>query len=105
MSWTLLLTLMAVVFFNRYVFLEPKTAVQLPAFALRMLKYAAPCLMVSICLPIVFFEQQQWKGVIANSYFYGAVFTAVLTALTRKLLISITLSLIFFYAITWFGNF
>ncbi len=69
MSWTLLLTLIAVVFFNRYVFLEPKTAVQLPAFALRMLKYAAPCLMVSISLPIVFLNSSNGKAWLQTAIF------------------------------------
>lgn len=44
MSWYLLFVLTAVTFFNRYVFLEPKTTIRLPNFALYMLKYAAPCL-------------------------------------------------------------
>ena len=55
MTWLFVLSLTCVTFFNRYLFLEPKTQIRLPKFATRMLKYAAPCLMVSICLPLVFF--------------------------------------------------
>lgn len=102
MSWILLLSLTAVTFFNRYVFLEPKTSIWLPDFALRMLKYAAPCLMVSIALPIVFFEHGEWKGMLNNSYFYGAIFAVWVTAITRKLLLSIALSLLFFYVLIYF---
>lgn len=105
MSWVLLFSLTAVTFFNRYLFLEPKTAIRLPDFSLRMLKYAAPCLMVSISTPIVFFEHDEWKGVINNSYFYGAIFAVFVTALTRKLLISIVLSLVFFYSMIYFFKF
>ncbi|WP_180058244.1 AzlD domain-containing protein [Acinetobacter sp. YH12227] len=97
MSWYLLFVLTAVTFFNRYVFLEPKTTIRLPNFALYMLKYAAPCLMISIVSPVIFFEQGEWKGVWANSYFYGALLTILITCITRKLLLSISLSLVLFY--------
>lgn len=105
MSWILLCSLTAVTFFNRYLFLEPKTAIKLPDFTLRMLKYAAPCLMVSISTPIVFFEHGEWKGIISNSYFYGAIFAVFVTAITRKMLISIALSLLFFYVMIYFFDF
>lgn len=55
MSWTLLIGLAMVTFFNRYLFLEPKTRIVVPQFVMSMLNYAAPCLMISIAIPIVFF--------------------------------------------------
>ena len=70
-----------------------------------MLKYAAPCLMISICLPLVFFDVGQWKGVFQNSYLYGAIFTLLITLLTRKLLLSILLSLGFFYGLNLLFDF
>ena len=54
MTWALLLTLAAVVFFTRSVFLEPKVAIRLPKLLERMLHYAAPCLLAAICVPIMF---------------------------------------------------
>ncbi len=105
MSWFLLLSLSAVTLFNRYVFLEPKTSIQLPDFAMRMLKYAAPCLMVAIAMPIVFFSQAEWKGIFNNSYLYGALFTVFIAAFTRKLLFSIVFSLMFFYGWIYFFEF
>lgn len=63
MTWALLLTLAAVVFFNRYVFLEPKVAIRLPKLLERMLHYAAPCLLAAICVPIVFYDDAgAWRG-------------------------------------------
>lgn len=99
MTWLFVLSLSCVTFFNRYLFLEPKTQIRLPLLLTRMLKYAAPCLMISICLPLVFFENGKARGLIQNSYFYGAIFTLFITLLTRKLLLSILLSLGFFYSL------
>lgn len=105
MTWLLVLSLTCVTFFNRYLFLEPKTQIQLPHFAKRMLKYAAPCLMISICVPLIFIENGQWKGLLQNSYFYGALFTLSITLFTKKLLLSILLSLTFFYGLNWLFSF
>ncbi|OTG83425.1 branched-chain amino acid transporter [Acinetobacter sp. ANC 5054] len=105
MSWVLLFALTAVTFFNRYVFLEPKTMIRLPKFTLHMLKYAAPCLMISIVSPVIFFEGGEWKGGWGNSYFYGALLTILVTCITRKLLLSISLSLMLFYIYIYFISF
>lgn len=42
MSWGLILLLAAIVFCNRYVFLEPRVPVKLPALLEQALQYAAP---------------------------------------------------------------
>lgn len=99
MTWFFVISLACVTFFNRYLFLEPRTRINLPSFVIRMLKYAAPCLMISICLPLIFFEQGEFRGLVHNSYLYGAIFTLCITLITRRLLISIVFSLVFFYAL------
>ncbi|MGY6623889.1 AzlD domain-containing protein [Acinetobacter johnsonii] len=71
MTWLFVLSLTCVTFFNRYLFLEPKTQIRLPKFATRMLKYAAPCLMVSICLPLVFLKVGTGKGYFKIVIFMG----------------------------------
>ncbi|CAB1214704.1 AzlD domain-containing protein [Acinetobacter bouvetii] len=96
MTWLFVLSLTCVTFFNRYLFLEPKTQIWLPFFVTRMLKYAAPCLMISICVPLIFFENGQPKFMLQNSYLYGAIFTLFITLFSKKLLLSILLSLGFF---------
>ncbi|MBP6562954.1 MAG: AzlD domain-containing protein, partial [Neisseriaceae bacterium] len=53
MSWGLLLLLAAIVFVNRYVFLEPRVPVRLPAVFNEALSYSAPCLLTAICGPII----------------------------------------------------
>ena len=101
MSWMLLITLAMVTFFNRYIFLEPKTGIVVPQFVMSMLKYAAPCLMISIAIPIVFFEHNVWKGISHNGYLYGAIFCILMTVITQKMLLSIMSSLLFFYGLLY----
>lgn len=66
-----------------------------------MLKYAAPCLMISIATPIVFFDHATWKGMGHNEYIYGAIFCILITAITQKMLLSIVASLLFFYGLLY----
>lgn len=101
MSWVLLISLAMVTFFNRYLFLEPKTGVVVPKFMMCMLKYAAPCLMISIATPIVFFDHATWKGMGHNEYIYGAIFCILITAITQKMLLGIVASLLFFYGLLY----
>lgn len=44
MSWFMILGLAAIVFFNRYYFLEPHVKIKLPLILNKMLNYSAPCL-------------------------------------------------------------
>ena len=97
MIWLLILGLSAIVFFNRYVFLAPTFAFQLPKFVTKMLNYAAPCLMVSLCIPIIFFQSSQFRGVIDNIYLYSAILTILFVLITRHLLMSVVFSLMTFY--------
>ena len=99
MTWFFVIGLACVTFFNRYLFLEPKIRINLPSFVIRMLKHAAPCLMISICMPLIFFEEGGFKGLAQNSYLYGAIFTLCITLITRRLLVSILCSLLFFYVL------
>ncbi|OTG87591.1 branched-chain amino acid transporter [Acinetobacter sp. ANC 4558] len=104
MSWMLIIGLSLIVFINRYIFLEPKFQFQLPIFIQKMLKYAAPCLMVSLCVPIIFYQNHEFRELIHNVYLYSAIITIVVAQLTQKLLLSIVLSLFSFYGLMYFLN-
>lgn len=56
MSWLMILGLAAIVFFNRYYFLEPNVKVKLPVLMNKMLNYSAPCLLSAICIPVSFLK-------------------------------------------------
>ena len=104
MTWALLLTLAAIVFINRYFFLEPKVALKLPIVVENMLQYSAPCLLTAICAPIVFFNGDQWRNLPLDPYFLTAIIFIVLAIISRKILLNLGLSLLCFYALFYFLN-
>lgn len=99
MSWAFIFLLAGIVFFNRYLFLEPKVAIQFPVFFERMLKYSAPCLLTAICIPIIFYDAGEWRSLPTNSYFYATIFCVLVSFLFRRVLLSLALSLLFFYTL------
>lgn len=101
MSWFMILGLAAIVFFNRYYFLEPNVKIKLPLIMNKMLNYSAPCLLTAICIPIVFFDGDNLKGVLDNSYIYAAIFCIVISIYLKRVLLSVIASLVFFYFINF----
>ena len=104
MSWFMILGLAAIVFFNRYYFLEPNVKIKLPPIMNKMLNYSAPCLLTAICIPIVFFDGDNLKGVLDNSYIYAAIFCIVISIYLKRVLLSVIASLVFFYFINFLIN-
>ena len=102
MTWTYILILAAIVFFNRYLFLEPRVNVKFPHFFEKMLKYSAPCLLTAICAPIIFYQDDAFRAFANNPYLYGAIFCVLMILWLEKTLLSIILSLVFFYMVTMF---
>lgn|SRR5690554_3143256 len=102
MSWFIIFGLAAIIFFNRYFFLEPAVSIKIPDFLERMLKYAAPSLLTAICIPIIFFDSQHvLKEMPNNPYLYAAIFSIFVSLITRHILVSLILSLIFFYILIY----
>ena len=102
MTWTYIFILAAIVFFNRYLFLEPKVDIKFPHFFEKMLKYSAPCLLTAICAPIIFYQDDAFRAFVNNPYLYGAIFCVLMILWLKKMLLSIILSLVFFYMVTMF---
>ena len=102
MTWTYIFILAAIVFFNRYLFLEPKVDVKFPHFFEKMLKYSAPCLLTAICAPIIFYQDDAFRAFANNPYLYGAIFCVLMILWLKKTLLSIILSLVFFYMVIMF---
>lgn len=100
MTWTYILILAAIVFFNRYLFLEPRVDIKFPHFFEKMLKYSAPCLLTAICAPIIFYQDDAFRAFVNNPYLYGAIFCVLMILWLKKMLLSIILSLVFFYMVT-----
>ncbi|EKU38916.1 MULTISPECIES: AzlD domain-containing protein [Acinetobacter] len=104
MSWFIILGLAAIVFFNRYYFLEPNVKVKLPLIMNKMLNYSAPCLLTAICIPIIFFEGDNLKGILDNPYIYAAIFCVAIAFYLKRVLLTVIASLIFFYFIYFLIN-
>lgn len=105
MSWFMILGLAAIVFFNRYYFLEPHVKIKLPLILNKMLNYSAPCLLTAICIPVIFFDGNHLRDVINNPYIYAAIFCIVIAMYLKKVLLSVIASLGFFYFINFLINY
>jgi len=104
MTWTLLLILAAIVFINRYFFLEPKIAFKLPVVIENMLQYSAPCLLTAICAPIVFFNGDHLRNLPLDAYFLTAIICIIFAYISQKILLNLVLSLVCFYALFYLLN-
>ncbi|CDG86983.1 AzlD domain-containing protein [Xenorhabdus bovienii] len=100
MSWTLIFVLASIVFFNRYIFLEPKMPVKLPRILNESLKYSAPCLLIAICGPIILMEQGELREFTNNPYLWGALLTTIFAFFIRNLVVCVIISLIAFYILS-----
>ncbi|TCM68649.1 branched-subunit amino acid transport protein [Acinetobacter calcoaceticus] len=102
MSWGLIIAMSALVFFNRYLFLEPRVRIRLPHVMQRMLHYAAPCLLTAICVPVIFFdEQQQLRAMGQNAYLYAASGTAIFYLISKRILVSSIIGFVLFYLLLY----
>ncbi|MGL6351347.1 AzlD domain-containing protein [Aeromonas popoffii] len=102
MSWFLILALATIVFFNRYIFLEPNVPLKIPNLVNRALKYSAPCLMTAICGPIILMEHGAIREFPNNPYFLGALISIVISFYIKNIVSAVLLSLAAFYTINYF---
>ncbi|MDX7991039.1 AzlD domain-containing protein [Xenorhabdus littoralis] len=100
MSWTLIFILAGIVFFNRYVFLEPRMPVKLPNVLNESLNYSAPCLLIAICGPIILMEQGELRELSNNPYLWGALLTTVFAFFIRNIVVCVIVSLMGFYILS-----
>jgi branched-subunit amino acid transport protein len=99
MSWLLIFVLAAIVFFNRYIFLEPAVPVKIPFLLHRALKYSAPCLLTAICGPIILMDHGVIRAFPDNPYFLGAIVSVVISFFIRNIVVAVLLSMLAFYMI------
>lgn len=101
MNWMLLLALTAIVFLNRYIFLEPLISVRIPMLLKEALKYSPSCLLTAICGPIILMEDGMLRSFPDNPYLWGGLCAIIISALVRKMFLSVLLSLLLFYTIVF----
>ncbi|SQI43820.1 Predicted membrane protein [Leminorella richardii] len=96
MIWVAIVTIALVVFFNRYVFLEPSLPIKLSPVIKKLLSFSIPAILTAICAPIIFLNDSGFRTFPLNPYFIGAVFSILLAMFIRNTLISVILSLAIF---------
>ena len=102
MIWLLIITLTAVVFTLRYIFLIPQLPIRLPLVVRQALGYSAPCLLTAICAPVILLENHELRSFPDNPYLWGALFCVVVASVLKIMLLTVGLTLIFFYSLIYF---
>lgn len=90
-----------IVFLNRYVFLEPRLPLRLNENVRGFLGFVVPGMLTAICGPIVFMRDHQPDFSLANPYLISSLVAIGLMLLTRSVLLSVLLSLGFFFLFKW----
>ena len=96
MIWTLIFILAAVLFFNRYLLLEPRLPIRIPSLVRQALQYSAPCLLTAICGSIIL-NGGGLSDLPSNPYLYATIFTVICAYFIRSMLLSVLVSLAGFY--------
>ncbi|AIL62382.1 AzlD domain-containing protein [Pseudomonas alkylphenolica] len=104
MIFALIIGMGLLVFLNRYAFLEPRLPLRLSSNARQFLGFAVPGMLTAICGPIIFLPDHQLDLSLANPYLLGSVVAVVLVLLTRSTLISMLVSMAFFFVFRWWLN-
>jgi branched-subunit amino acid transport protein len=99
MIWLIIVGMASVVFFSRYVFLEPKLPLSLSKNTQRFLSYSAPAVLTAILGPIVFVRENGLNITFDNNYLIGAVVACVIAYFTRNTLLTALISMAVFFFI------
>ena len=90
-----------VVFFNRYLFIEPRLPVRLNRGAREFLGFAVPGMLTAICGPIIFLADHHLNLNPANPYLLAGISAVALMFWTRNVLVTVLLSMALFYLFRW----
>lgn len=99
--WAVIVGMGLILFFNRYVFLEPRLPIRLGSNLRQFLGFAVPGMLTAICGPIVFLPERQLDLRLANPYLLASVVAVGLVLWTRSTLLSLVLSMGAFFLLRW----
>lgn len=103
MIWVVIVGMGAIVFFNRYVFLEPRLPLRLGKHTRDFLGFAVPGMLTAICGPLIFMPGQQLDLSLFNPYLVGSLCAIICMLCARRVLTSVVLSMGVFYLLRWLG--
>jgi branched-subunit amino acid transport protein len=101
MIYLMIVAMGLVVFFNRYLFIEPRLPMRLNRGAREFLGFAVPGMLTAICGPIIFLPDHQLNLSPANPYLLAGICAIGLMYWTRSVLITVLLSMALFYLFRW----
>jgi len=84
------------VFFSRYLFLEPKLPLKLNNTTQRLLAYSSPAILTAIWAPIVFIQDDKLSISVTNPYLLGALFSVIMVWKTKSVLWTTIMSMALF---------
>lgn len=89
------------VFFNRYLFLEPRLPVRLNRGAREFLGFAVPGMLTAICGLIIFLAEHKLNLSPTNPYLLAGICAVALMFWTRSVLTTVLSSMALFYLFRW----
>lgn len=92
MTVMIILAMAAIVFFSRYLFLEPNLPLKLNQQTLKLLSFSGPAVLTAILTPIVFLPEGELVFSLANPYLLAALIAGAIAWKTRKVLLAVFLS-------------
>ena len=101
MIFVMIVAMGLIVFFNRYLFIEPRLPVRLTRGAREFLGFAVPGMLTAICGPISFCADHRLNLSPANPYLLAGICAVALMVWTRNVLLTVLLSMALFYLFRW----
>lgn len=101
MIYLMIVAMGLVVFFNRYLFIEPRLPVRLNRGAREFLGFAVPGMLTAICGPIIFLADHRLNLSPTNPYWLAGLCAVGLMVWTRNVLLTVLLSMAVFYLLRW----
>ncbi len=101
MIYLMIVAMGLVVFFNRYLFIEPRLPVRLNRGAREFLGFAVPGMLTAICGPIIFLVDHHLNLSPTNPYLLAGLCAVGLMVWTRNVLLTVLLSMAVFYLLRW----
>ena len=101
MIWVIIGGMALILFFNRYLFLEPRLPIRLNRQVRDFLGFAVPGMLTAICGPIIFVTDHTLNLSLSNPYLLAGLCAIALMLWTRNVLLSVVLSVASFYLLRW----
>ena len=101
MIWVIIGGMTLILFFYRYLFLEPRLPIRLNRRVKEFLGFAVPGMLTAICGPIIFLAEHKLNLSPTNPYLLAGICAVALMFWTRSVLTTVLSSMALFYLFRW----